>query len=136
MAAPFRLSVITQARTLLTDEVTSVTAPGSEGYLGIWANHAPLVTMLVPGRLTIKDLQGNEKVYSISGGFLEVSRNVVTLLADSVEAPTDIDKERAKAAAERARERLAKRGPGIVDIDMTRAEAALQRALNRLKHAR
>ena len=62
MAAPFRLSVITQARTLLTDEVTSVTAPGSEGYLGIWANHAPLVTMLVPGRLTIKDLQGNEKV--------------------------------------------------------------------------
>ena len=60
----------------------------------------------------------------------------MTLLADSVEAPTDIDKERAKAAAERARERLAKRGPDIVDIDMTRAEAALQRALNRLKHAR
>jgi F-type H+-transporting ATPase subunit epsilon len=133
MPAGFQLNVITQARILMSGEVHSVTAPGSEGYLGIWANHAPLATALQPGKLTIKDSRGSEAVYAVTGGFLEVSRNVVTLLADAMEPPAEIDVERAEAAAERARKRLAERGP---DIDLTRAEAALARALVRLKVAR
>jgi len=130
MATPFRLNVITQSRTLLTAEVTSVTAPGSEGYLGIWANHAPLATELIPGKLTVKNLTGHETVYALCGGFLEVSRNVVTILADAVEAPAEIDYERARRAAERARKRL--EGPRG-DIDVSRAEAALKRALVRMR---
>jgi len=132
VANPFQLSVITQARTLMTGEALSVTAPGTEGYLGIWANHAPLVTALQPGKLTVKDGKGEESIYALSGGFLEVSRNVVTILADAIEEPSAIDYKRAKAAAERARKRLA--GPRA-DVDVSRAEAALKRAILRMSMA-
>ena len=127
---PFRLFIITQAKTIFGGEVTSVVAPGSEGYLGIWANHAPLVTALVPGKLTVKGMDDNETVYALSGGFLEVSRNVVTILADAVEAPHEIDYDRAKAAAERARRRL---DGSRENVDVDRAEAALKRALLRMR---
>ena len=124
----FRLTVLTQEKTTVDETVSSVTAPGTEGYLGILRDHAPLVTQLMPGKLTVKDLAGNETVYAVSGGFLEVSHNTVTLLADSIERGAEIDLARAEAAEKRARERLAGKDTGI-DID--RAEIALKRALNR-----
>ena len=71
-------------------------------------------------------------MYCLTGGFLEVSRNVVTVLADAVEAPGEIDYDRAKQAAERARKRLD--GPRE-EIDVPRAEAALKRALLRMRLA-
>ena len=125
----FRLTVLTQEKAVLDEQALSIVAPGSEGYLGILRDHAPLATRLVPGKLTVKDLSGDEKVYAVSGGFLEVSHNTVTILADALERPEDIDAARAEAAAKRARERLEHRGP---DVDVERAEAALRRALNRL----
>ena len=124
----FRLAVLTQEKTTVDETVSSVTAPGTEGYLGILRDHAPLVTQLMPGKLTVKDLNGNETVYAISGGFLEVSHNTVTLLAESIEKGSEIDLARAEEAEKRARERLAKKDTGV-DID--RAEVALKRALNR-----
>jgi F-type H+-transporting ATPase subunit epsilon len=124
----FRLTVLTQEKTTVDKTVGSIIAPGTEGYLGILRDHAPLVTQLMPGKLTVKDLDGNETVYAVSGGFLEVNHNTVTLLADSLELGTEIDLERAEAAAQRARERLARKQTGI---DFDRAEIALKRALNR-----
>jgi F-type H+-transporting ATPase subunit epsilon len=126
----FRLTVFTQEKAVLDQQALSIVAPGSEGYLGVLRDHAPLVTRLVPGKLTVKDLNGDEAVYVVSGGFLEVSRNTVTILADALERPEEIDATRAEAAARRARERLEKRS---TDLDVDRAEAALRRALNRLK---
>lgn len=131
MAAGFQLNVITQEKTVLSEEVTAVTAPGTEGYLGIWRNHAPLVTGLIPGKLTVRGTDGRETIYALSGGFLEVSRNTVTILADAIERPSEIDVDRARRAAERARERLAGRREEEVDFD--RAEAALKRALMRMR---
>jgi F-type H+-transporting ATPase subunit epsilon len=132
MPETFRLTVLTPARTLLEAEVQSITAPGSEGYLGVLANHAPLITALMPGKLTVRDAQGTERTFALGGGFLEVSENSAHILADAVEEPGEINLERARRAAERARERL-KDTAGQWDVE--RAEASLKRALNRIKIA-
>jgi F-type H+-transporting ATPase subunit epsilon len=132
MAETFHLSVLTPQRSILEAEVVSIIAPGSAGYLGVLAHHAPLVTALVPGKLTVKNPAGEESIYAISGGFLEVSDNRATILADTLESAAKIDVERAKRARDRARKLLQDRPP---DLDVVRAERALRRAENRLKIA-
>ncbi len=130
----FKLSVVTPEKVVFEQDVRSIVAPGSEGYLGLLTDHAPLITALSPGKLTVTDNAGNEVDYSVTGGFLEVSGNVATVLADAIEAPDGIDVERARRAEQRARERLSRRADS--DIDEIRAEASLARALNRQKMAR
>jgi len=127
----FRLTVVTPEKTVFEQEARSVIAPGSEGYLGILKNHAPLITALIPGKLTVTDADDRVAEYALSGGFLEVSHNVVTILADAIEPVDTIDLERAREAEKRARERLSHRSSS--DIDSARAEAALARALNRIR---
>ena len=127
----FKLSAVTPEKIVFEQEVSSIVAPGSEGYLGVLTNHAPLITPLTAGKLQVKDTSGNETEYFLSGGFLEVSNNVATILADAIEQPGEIDVDRAKAAEQRARERLEKRAQANIDAD--RAEAALKRSLMRQK---
>jgi len=127
----FKLTAVTPEKIVFEQDAASIIAPGSEGYLGILSNHAPLITPLMPGSLQIKDADNKESELFISGGFLEVSNNVATILADAIEKPGDIDVDRAKAAETRARERLTHRTES--DIDTARAEVALKRALWRQK---
>ncbi len=127
----FKLSVVTPEKPLIDQEARSIIAPGTEGYLGILTDHAPLITALIPGKLTVTDPSNSELFYAISGGFLEVSHNIVTILADAIEPIEQIDLSRAQEAETRARERLASRTRP--DIDVPRAEAALARALNRIR---
>jgi F-type H+-transporting ATPase subunit epsilon len=130
MPESFQLTVLTPVRTLLDERVESVVAPGSEGYLGVLANHAPLITALIPGKLTVRLAGGETRIFALSGGFLEVSANRAVILADAIEEPGQIDVDRAQRAAERARERL-RDIHGKLDVE--RAQAALARALNRVK---
>lgn len=130
MAATFHLSVISPTRTLLDEEVVSIVVPGSEGYFGVLAHHAPLIAALAPGRLTVKSETGPERVYALSGGFLEVSHNKAILLADAMESLGEIDVERARRAAERARTRIEEGG---TLWDVPRASEALNRAINRIR---
>lgn len=130
----FKLSVVTPEKVVFEQDVRSIIAPGSEGYLGVLTDHAPLITALMAGELTVADVNGKRNEYAVSGGFLEVSGNIATVLADAIETPEDIDLERARQAEARARERLARRSHS--DIDEARAEAALARALNRQRLAR
>ena len=125
----FLLSIVTPEKTFYEEEVSSVIAPGIEGYLGILTDHAPLITALVPGKLTIKNSKRPEVIMAVSGGFLEVLKNKVVILADAVEFARDIDLERAKKALERAKQRLKSREK---DIDIPRALAAFKRAQNRI----
>jgi F-type H+-transporting ATPase subunit epsilon len=127
----FKLSVVTPERPVIDQDAKSIIAPGSEGYLGILTDHAPLITALIPGKLSVTDPSNHETYYAISGGFLEVSHNIVTILADAIEPIEKIDVNRAKEAEKRARERLARRIDS--DIDIVRAETALARALNRIR---
>ena len=98
------------------------------GELGILPKHARLLTELIPHAMRIKESGGEVKLF-VSGGFMEITPEKITILADAAEAPDDIDVERAKAAYQRANDRLAKKSP---DLDVERAEAALARAKARL----
>ncbi len=123
-----KLEVITPEQVALSDESTSVVVPGVDGELGIWPNHAPLLAGLKPGVITYKTASGTKKLV-VSGGFIEISNNVISVIAPAAEKADDIDFARAEAAKKRAEERLAQR---TADIDITRAEAALARAKARL----
>jgi F-type H+-transporting ATPase subunit epsilon len=130
MARTFHLEIVTPDRALLSEEVVSIIAPGVEGYLGVLANHAPLVTELNVGVLRIRYPDDTEENVAVSGGFMEVANNRVLVLADAAERPQDIDIQRAKEALLRARRRL--QDP---TMDRERARAALERAINRLRVA-
>lgn len=84
MAATFKLSVLTPERAVYDGVVEYVQVPGSEGYLGVLANHAALVTGLSNGTLTVRKAGGEVEKFEVSGGFFEVSHNEATVLADSV----------------------------------------------------
>lgn len=126
----FLLSIVTPGKIFYEEEVSSLIAPGIEGYLGVLTDHAPLITSLVSGKLTVKkDSKDSEVILAISGGFLEVLKNKVVILADAVEFAKGIDLKRAKEALERAKQKLKSKER---EIDIPRALAAFKRAQNRI----
>jgi len=129
-----RLEVVTPSRLVVSDQVTEVVVPGSEGYFGVLPDHVPFMTTLKPGRLTY--WKGKEERWvAVSRGYAEVQGNRVRILADAAEEADEIDVGRADKARERAQRRLQEWASGIETIDFARAEAALQRALARLEVA-
>ncbi|UWG97182.1 F0F1 ATP synthase subunit epsilon [Dehalobacter sp. DCM] len=129
MAGTFNLVVVAPAGEVLNTEAEFVLAPGAEGELGILANHAPLIANLVIGVVRYTQDGKVEKI-AISGGFMEVAQNKVTILADTAERAESIDVDRAEAAKERAEKRLREKQS---ETDMIRAEVALKRSLARLR---
>ena len=104
-------------------EFTSV-----KGEMGIYKNHIPLTTILEPCVVRIH-VGGEVKKAAILGGFIEIQKEYVTLLAEDANWPEEIDLERAKAAKKRAEERLTRKEGGL---DVARAEASLKRAMARI----
>ena len=92
MADPITLRVLTQEGLAFESQAVSVIAPGAPGYLGILKNHAPLVTTLKPGKLAWRTGAGEEHRAQIGGGLLEVIKNHVTILTDSVGEPADTER--------------------------------------------
>ncbi|HZS54188.1 MAG TPA: ATP synthase F1 subunit epsilon [Bryobacteraceae bacterium] len=101
MADTFQLEVATPERLLVDEQVTQAELPGQNGYLGILAGHAPLMSALGPGVLSYEDSAGSH-VLAIAGGFVEVSDNRVRVLADEAEAPQDIQVDKARQQLEQA----------------------------------
>jgi len=127
------LEIITAERQVYSDEVDMVIAPGIDGQLGILPRHAPLMTILKSGELTVRK-EGEEDLYvAVSGGFMEVLGNRVSILADACERSDEIDEERAQQAVQRAQERLANRDS---DMDLEKGMASLQRAQTRVNLVR
>lgn len=133
--AKLELTVVTAERTLFSEAgVDFVSAPGSEGRLGILPEHTPLLTTLVPGRLYYR--RGTEEIHcACSGGFLEVAENRVIVLADTAERADEIDEARAEAARRRA-EKLLERRDQLSQEELIRAEISLRKAIVRLRVAR
>ncbi|NGQ95563.1 F0F1 ATP synthase subunit epsilon [Brevibacillus sp. SYP-B805] len=123
------VEVVTPERVVYSGEASMVIARGVEGDLGILPNHMPLVTPLKIAPVRIKTEGDKEIKMAVSGGFMEVRGDKVTIIAETAERPEDIDVARAKAAKARAEQRLSERHP---DLDVRRAELALQRAMARL----
>jgi len=126
----FNLSIVTPEQIFYDGEIYSLIAPGIEGYLGVLTDHAPLITAVTPGKVTVQDKDRKELTMSVTYGFLEVSGNHATLLVDAAEFASDIDADRAREAFKRARQRLADK---VGSIDLPRARQAVERARNRLR---
>jgi F-type H+-transporting ATPase subunit epsilon len=132
LANSYPLEIVTLKQTAFSEDVECVTVPGGLGYLGVLAGHAPLLTNVEAGVISIKLPGGSDIKMAVGEGFLVVTPKATTLLVDTAEKKEDVDVERARAAMNRARERLSSSGP---DVDDGRAEAALKRAIARLKLA-
>ncbi|MEA3297591.1 MAG: ATP synthase F1 subunit epsilon [candidate division Zixibacteria bacterium] len=129
----FVLSIVTPEKICYESEVQSLVVPGTEGYMGVLSNHAPLITALIPGKIEFRDADEKVNLMAVSGGFLEVSHNRATLLADAVERADEIDIERAQVAYDREKKRLISAGKDETDIDMPSVRAAIERAANRIR---
>ena len=129
MAGKLSVEIVTGERVVFTeDDVDMVVAPGADGSLGILPHHAPLITLLASGELRIKK-GGREDAIAVFGGFMEVTPDKVTILADSAERVEEIDFARAEAARDRAEEAIRNRGEGV---EIEEAMSALRRANLRL----
>lgn len=128
----FQLTVVTPQRVLVSEEVTQLVAPGSEGYFGVLPGRALFVTTLKAGELTYWK-GGRERSLVVTWGYAEVREGTVTILAEAAETAEEIDVERADQSRRRAEERLQAWMTGDESVDHARAEAALQRAAARLE---
>ena len=131
MAERIQLEIVTPEKTVLSEAVDIVVAPGEEGEFGVLRNHIPFLTKLKIGELRFR-IGADLRHVAIMGGYAEVLPDRVTILAPAAEEATEIDVIRAKAARERAERRLAETRDRL---EFARAQAAMQRAMARLKVA-
>jgi len=129
----FHLSIVTPEKIFYDDEVKSLVVPGSEGYLGVLSNHAPLITALKPGKLEFQDSHDKHVIFAISGGFLEVSNNQANLLVEAVEPAEEIDFERAQKAYDKALKRLQEEKDKLSEAELAATKSTLEKAANRIK---
>lgn len=129
----FDVEIITPDRIFHAGKATMIEFNTAAGEIGVYKNHIPLTTVLAPGVVTIHRDGEENMTAAVHSGFAEILPEKVTLLAEIAEWPHEIDVERAKAAKERAEERLLNKTEAI---DVKRAEFALRKALVRMDIAR
>ncbi len=130
MSAEFNVHILSADRTFYEGKCVSLIFPSLDGHLGIMAHHSNLVAAVVPGILTCRLSDGTSFQAAVSNGLVRVENNDVLLLADTLERPEEIDENRARRAAEQAREALLHEQSRQ---EYLQAEADLARAMNRLK---
>lgn len=124
----FELKIITPDRMFYEGSAEMVEFNTTEGAIGIYKNHIPMTVIIKPGVLTITDGE-EKKEAALHAGFVEILQDRVTILAEVIEWPGEIDEKRAEAAYERAKERIQGKDP---KTDIARAETALLRAMARI----
>ena len=128
MAEKFKLTIVTPDREFFNEDVDMVEFNTTEGEIGIYKGHIPLTVIVKPGIPTIT--QGDSvRNAALHAGFVQILPEEVTILAEIIEWPGEIDEERAEAAKERAESRLS---GDKSSIDVARAEAALMRSIARI----
>lgn len=125
----FKLRIITPERVFYEGDVDMVELNTTEGEIGVLPGHIPLTVIVKPGILSIYEKDG-EKTAALHSGFVEILPDGITILAEIIEWPDEIDSDRAEAALRRAEERLQNKTP---ETDIARAETALLRAMARIE---
>lgn len=132
MADKFKLKIITPDRLFYEGEAEMVEFNTTEGEVGVYAAHVPMTVIVAPGVLTITEADG-KKDAALHSGFAEILPEQITIMAETIEWPAEIDRKRAEDAKARAEERINTKAP---DTDIERAEVALRRAIARLNIAK
>jgi F-type H+-transporting ATPase subunit epsilon len=125
MAMTIHCDIVSAEEEIFSGLVEMLVATGNEGELGVSYGHAPLLTGLVPGPVRIVTQEGEEQVYYVSGGFLEVQPGVVSILADTALRADDMDEAAAEEARKEAEQALANQSG---EFDYGRASARLAEA--------
>jgi len=131
MPDTFQLEIVTPEKKIVDTAAEEIQIPGKNGYLGVLPGHAPLITELAVGEIKYR-AEGKEQLLASAWGFAEVLPHKVTILAETVEKPGEIDIERARKAKDRAEERLTS---GDTNVDVERSLNALAKAETRLEVA-
>ena len=128
--ATFNLTIVSAERKIFEGEVKQIQTTGVEGELGILPGHTPLLTAIKPGivKFTLQD--GNEEVIYVSGGFLEVQPNIVTVLADVAIRGSELDADRIREAKRKAEENIVSH---VSDADHDLLVAKLSKELAKLR---
>ncbi len=121
--ATFHFDLVSPEKLLFSGDVEQVDVPGAEGDFGVLAGHAPLVTTLRPGILTVHGTGGEQKIM-VLGGFAEVSAQGLTVLADTAEAVEEVDREMLASHISELEQHIEKTEPGV----------ALDKLVTRLDH--
>ncbi len=125
------LEVISPDRVVYRGKIRSILFPGADGFFGILPRHAPMISLVEPGVTKIVEEGGKTRFLALTRGFMEVREDRLSFVVDAGETAEEIDEARARAALQRAEERLRERA--APDIDIPRAEYAMRRALARLR---
>lgn len=130
MANTIHVDIVSAEGQIFSGDANQVFVPGSQGELGIYPRHAPLLTTLKPGDIRVHVDGQEEQVFYVGGGALEVQPHQVTVLADTAARARDLDEAAALAAKQRAEEAVRSRGD---KVDVAAAQAELLRAVAQLR---
>lgn len=130
MAMTLHVDIVSAEKELFSGVVEMVTAPGELGELGILPRHSQLLTRLKPGQVRVRLLGGEEQLFYVSGGLLEVQPHVVTILSDTAERARDLDEVAAQSAKQRAEQVIA---DSRSEFEFARAKVELAEAIAQLQ---
>ncbi|MCX6766576.1 MAG: F0F1 ATP synthase subunit epsilon [Candidatus Moranbacteria bacterium] len=134
MKSQIKFKIVTPERTVFEDQIDQVTLPTQEGEITVLPEHIPLIAVLAPGELTVKQ-DGKEIAMAVSGGMIEVRKNELTILADTAERAEEIDIKRAEEARARA-EKLKDEKIRMDETEYAAVAALMERNLARIKVAK
>ena len=130
MAMTLHVDIVSAEKELFSGPAEMVTAPGELGELGILPRHSQLLTRLKPGQVRVRLQGGEEQLFYVSGGLLEVQPSLVTILSDTAERAKDLDEAAAQSAKQRAEQVIA---DDRSDFEYARAKAELAEAIAQLQ---
>jgi F-type H+-transporting ATPase subunit epsilon len=126
-----KFEIVTPERIVLKEQILQVTVPTQSGEITVLPDHIPLVSILKPGVLELKKSDGETEVISVSGGFIEVLKNKIVILADSAERAVELDEAEIEAARQKAEEM--KKWKDVDAIQFAEADALIERQMARSK---
>ena len=130
MADTIHVDIVSAEGEIFAGEASMVFVPGSQGELGIYPRHAPLLTTLKPGVVRVQTEDHDEQMFYVGGGMLEIQPHLVTVLADTAARARDLDEAAAVAAKKRAEDAMRER---TAKVDLAEAETELLRAIAQLR---